>query len=102
MAYIHKHTKGDWKADFSGMGIKVIYSKLMMVCKLIKPNKFSNTNYKNEMEQYNANHKLIEQAPKLLQIAEMYLDQLESEGKGSIMISDMIRQTIIDSGVEIG
>src|SRR5690606_33227956 len=48
-----------------------------------------------------ANVKMMAQSPKLLQIAEMFLDQLISDGKENTIIGKMIKQTIIDSGVTI-
>lgn len=90
MAYIHEHNSNEWNFTsgliFCGKDVHLgVYHK----------------DDKEAGKEAEAIKKLVVQAPKLLQIAEMYLDQLESLGKGHIFIANMIRETIVNSGVEI-
>lgn len=97
MGYIHHHTGSEWEViknqsfqeireknvPFNGMIISVHHHD-------------KNCESVSFCEEAIANAKLISQAPKLLQVAEMFFDSLPN---GS-MVKDIVGKIITDSGVE--
>jgi hypothetical protein len=109
MAFIHKHTPGDWKVidglDKDGnwnlfpsvlfFGTKEDYQKSMGRTGIP-----INCSHNQEPESLMANAKLISQSPSLLEIAEMYYDEMKQKEVKPIFF-DQVEKTIEACGVEI-
>lgn len=81
MPFIHAHSKGEWSVQ------KVYRNDFELHIPQTKKEKL-------------ANLKLASQSPKLLQIVEMYHDELVSRNENSIVLS-LIKNTLKESGVKI-
>ena len=99
MAFINKHTKGDWQIlgqdfyvkDEDGNDIEVssINGSQGEEIALVS---FDNVS----LDEGEANMKLIKTAPKLRQVAEMFYDSLKDG-----LVKDLVKETLIEAGVEI-
>ena len=92
MAFIHNHTKGDWEIskeqNYDSDRIMILDSNIDVW----------NFDISNKEMQHNA--KLISQAPKLLEFAEMLHDQYVKQEKKPFWFKDL-QSTIERAGVEI-
>jgi hypothetical protein len=91
MAFIHKHTKGEWKVTGDEDHFNIETDEKMICSSIIT----SEDVYEQEM----ANAKLISEAPNLLQFVEMFHDHLETHHNDSMLLV-MIKETIKKAGVE--
>lgn len=107
MAFIHKFTRGEWKATNNGSywdvspeneDESVICNFSVFKNTVNKKGQFESTDPKDSESTSNA--KLISQAPALLELAEMLYDDWRSKDKDPVLLKQ-IRQTIINAGVEI-
>ena len=87
MAFINKHTQGDWTN--TGLEIRAINS-------MILANVYRHLPANQSIEEAMANAKLIAAAPKLRQLVEMFHDSLEAG-----FIKDMCVTVLTEAGVEI-
>ncbi len=74
-----KFTKGPWKRGVSMNGNLTVRSDGYIICTLNPPNKYSDQleRYREELETYEADQKLIHAAPDLYEACEQLLDFIE-------------------------
>lgn len=103
MAFIHKHTEGEWRINESGVfpnkyGVNTMtidFSEIFTDCIDV----FGGLEDKDDLE-LKANAKLIAQAPKLLQFAEMLHDHWNSRKEEPFLLQTL-KDTLTAAGVEI-
>ena len=94
MSYKHNHSKGPWIENEKEMSIYNRNTKISMIpLAIVGTEKLTRT-------EAISNLKLLSQAPALLEIAEAFLDRLESEGDAGIL-SNHIRTILRKSSVTI-
>lgn len=99
MVFTHKHTGNEWYSEFSSIptfspnGHTTVKSGEVGTPICVIPMPIGGINTK---EKHEANVKLIENAPKLVQIAEMFHDHL---GSKESIVKNIVTEVLADIGV---